>query len=48
MKTSEIKVKVKLKDVLNAPLMSAWERMCKKYGINEFNCNDARIINTTE
>ena len=40
MKTSEIKVTVKLKDVLNAPLMSAWERMCEKYGINEWCLNE--------
>lgn len=36
MKRSEIKVTVKLGDVLNAPLMNAWEKMCEKYGINEW------------
>ena len=40
MKTSKIKVTVKLIDVLEAPLMSAWERMCKKYGINEWCINE--------
>jgi len=40
MKTSKIKVTVKLVDVLEAPLMSAWERMCKKYGINEWCINE--------
>lgn len=40
MKTSETKVTVKLKDVLNAPLMSVWERMCEKYGINEWCLNE--------
>lgn len=42
MKRTEIKVKVKLGDVLDAPLMSAWERMCKKYGINEWCLNEGR------
>jgi len=40
MKKSEIKIKVKLRDVLGAPLSSAWERMCKKYGINEWCLNE--------
>lgn len=40
MKTSETKVTVKLRDVLDAPLISAWERMCKKYGINEWCINE--------
>lgn len=30
MKRSEIKVTVKLGDVLNAPLINAWEKMCEK------------------
>jgi len=40
MKPNEIKITVKLKDVLNAPLMSSWERMCEKYGINEWCLNE--------
>ena len=42
MKQSEIKVTVKLGDVLNAPLINAWEKMCKKYGINEWCLNEGR------
>ena len=40
MKRSEIKVKVKLGDVLNAPYWKAWEQMCEKYGINEWCMNE--------
>ena len=40
MEISEITVIVKLKDVLNAPLIDAWERMCKKYGTNEWCLNE--------
>ena len=40
MKTNEIKITVKLIEVLNAPLMSAWERMCEKYEINEWCINE--------
>ena len=40
MKTNEIKITVKLKEVLNAPLIGAWQRMCKKYGINEWCMNE--------
>ncbi len=36
MKRSEIKVRVKLGDVLDAPYINAWEQMCEKYGINEW------------
>lgn len=42
MKRNEIKVTVKLGDVLDAPLMSAWKRMCEKYGINEWCINEGR------
>jgi len=42
MKRSEIKVIVKLGDVLNAPYINAWEQMCKKYGINEWCLNEGR------
>lgn len=42
MKRSEIKVTVKLGDVLNAPLINAWEKMCEKYGINEWCLNEGR------
>ena len=40
METSKTAVLVKLKHVLNAPLIDAWERMCKKYGINEWCLNE--------
>lgn len=36
MKRSEVKVIVKLGDVLDAPLINAWQKMCEKYGINEW------------
>ena len=39
METSKTTVLVKLKDVLNAPLIDAL-RMCKKYGINEWCLNE--------
>lgn len=42
MKRSEIKVTVKLGDVLNAPYINAWEQMCEKYGINEWCLNEGR------
>lgn len=42
MKRNEIKVVVKLSDVLNAPLLSAWTLMCEKYGINEWCLNEGR------
>jgi hypothetical protein len=40
MKRSEIKVRVKLGDVLDAPY--AWEQMCEKYGINEWCLKEGR------
>jgi hypothetical protein len=40
MKRSEIKVKVKLGDVLEAPRVGAWGKMCEKYGINEWCLNE--------
>jgi len=40
MKQDERKITVKLRDVLNAPLMSSWETMCEKYGINEWCLNE--------
>ncbi len=42
MKRNEIKVTVKLGDVLNAPLFDAWDDMCGKYGINEWCLNEGR------
>ena len=42
MKRSEIKVTVKLGDVLEAPYMNAWVLMCEKYGINEWCLNEGR------
>ena len=40
MKRSEVKIKVTLGDVLNAPLLGAWEQMCEKYGIFEYCINE--------
>lgn len=40
MKKSEIKISVKLGDVLNAPYWKSWEHMCNKYGINELCLNE--------
>ena len=31
-----------LGDVLNAPLINAWDKMCEKYGINEWCLNEGR------
>lgn len=42
MKRSEITVKLKLGDVLNAPSFNAWQEMCSKYGINEWCLNEGR------
>lgn len=42
MKRSEIKVTVKLGDVLDAPYINAWEQMCEKYEINEWCLNEGR------
>jgi hypothetical protein len=42
MKRSEIKVTVKLGDVLDAPYINAWGQMCEKYGINEWCLNEGR------
>ena len=40
MKRSEIKVAVKLGDVLHAPYWKAWEQLCEKYGIGEWCLNE--------
>ena len=40
MENSEIKVVVKLIDILHAPLIDAWNIMCDKYGINEWCLNE--------
>jgi len=40
MKISDIKVTVKLINVLHAPLFNAWEHMCEKYEINEWCLNE--------
>ena len=40
MKRSEIKVTVTLGQVLDAPLIGSWEKMCSKYGINEWCLNE--------
>lgn len=36
MKRSDIKITVKLGDVMDAPLIDSWQKMCAKYGINEW------------
>lgn len=48
MKKKDIKVKVKLTDILNAPLVNAWEHMCNKYGINEWCVNEGRADDTSK
>lgn len=42
---NSISVTVKLIDVLNAPLMSAWSLMCEKYRINEYCINEGLADN---
>ena len=42
MKRSEIKVTVKLGDVLHTPYINAWQQMCEKYRINEWCLNEGR------
>lgn len=50
MKKSEIMITVKLGDVIDAPLVNAWAKMCSKYGINEWCLNEGTAIseNTIE
>ena len=43
MKRSEIKVTVKLGDVLNAPRWDAWHQMRETYGINEWCLNEGSV-----
>lgn len=47
---SEVKVTFTLGDILDAPLINAWEKMCEKYGINEWCLNEgmARYEDTIE
>lgn len=45
MKRSEVTVKVKLSDVLDAPSLTAWQEMCNKYGINEWCLNEGLAKN---
>jgi len=42
MKRSEIKVTVTLGQILDAPLISSWERACNTYGLNEWCINEGR------
>jgi hypothetical protein len=42
MKKSDVIVKVKLGEVLDAPLIGAWDELCSKYGINEWCLNEGR------
>lgn len=48
MKKSEVKIKVKLGSVLDAPLIGAWDDMCEKYGINEWCLNEGRADSDDE
>jgi hypothetical protein len=50
LKKSEIKVTLKLGDVLNASNNNAWFQMCEKYGVNEWCLNEgiANFENTIE
>ena len=43
MKTNGIIVTVKLKEVLDAPLLGAWTRMCEKYSLNEWCLNEGLV-----
>ena len=47
MNESDIEVTVKMKDILNAPLISAWDRFCEKYGCNEWAFNEGLGDNNT-
>lgn len=38
----DIKINVKLGDVLDSPLINAWEYICDKYGIHEWCLNEGR------
>ena len=37
---SDVKIDVKLGDILDAPLINAWVKMCEKYGISEWCLNE--------
>ena len=40
MKKSEIKVKLRLRDISNANYVMAWEKFCDKYGYNYYCMNE--------
>lgn len=40
MKAEDIKIEVRLVEVLRAPRISAQEHMCEKYGVNEWCLNE--------
>jgi hypothetical protein len=40
MKRSEVKIEVTLGQVSNAPLISAWDEFCKRYGWNPYCLNE--------
>lgn len=50
MEQSEQKVTVILGSILHAPLINAWGKMCKKYGVDEQCLNDGKadIYDTIE
>ena len=35
-----MKIKVTLGEIMDAPLINAWLKMCEKYGINEWCLNE--------
>jgi len=45
MNKNEVKIKVTFEQVLDAPLIGAWEEMCNKYGINEWCLNEGLVNN---
>jgi hypothetical protein len=42
MKKEDIKIKVTLGDIMDAPLIGSWTYICEKYGINEWCLNEGR------
>tara|TARA_B100000768_G_scaffold147985_1_gene141753 strand:- start:7738 stop:7932 length:195 start_codon:yes stop_codon:yes gene_type:complete len=40
MRKSEIKIKVRLRDISNANYVGAWEKFCDKYGYNYYCMNE--------
>lgn len=40
MKTEDMKIEVRLVEVLRAPWINAWKHMCEKYKVNEWCLNE--------